>query len=90
LEGRLDRAEKLVQGLSNSKESWEMAQKRYESQKLMIDGNTLMEAAFGSYFGPFPSEYREELTENVLFFGIRRAKILHAEKWKFDEFGASE
>merc|ERR1712196_29667 len=66
LEARLDRAEKLVLGLSNSKGSWEIAQKKYQDQKARIDGDTLLEAAFASYFGPFPSEYREMLTDNVL------------------------
>jgi dynein heavy chain len=90
LEARLDRAEKLVLGLSNSKGSWEIAKKRFEVQKSTIDGNTLMEAAFGSYFGPFPSEYREELTREVLFAGIKKTKILYSQDWKFDTYGASE
>merc|ERR1712224_986972 len=90
LETRLDRAEKLVLGLSNSKGSWEIAQKKYENQKTKIDGDTLLEAAFASYFGPFPSEYRELLTENVLFARVKKSKIEHSDRWKFSEMGTSE
>ena len=61
LEAKLQRAEKLVNGLAGEKTRWEQSIGRYEEQIEALPGDVVIAAAFMSYAGPFPSEYRDAL-----------------------------
>ena len=65
LEGKLHRAEKLVTGLAGERVRWESSIRTYESALAALPGDTVVAAAFLSYAGPFPSEYRDELVERT-------------------------
>jgi dynein heavy chain len=59
LQAKLERAEKLINGLASTKEGWQERKKKLEEKYINLVGDALMTAAFLSYAGPFPSEYRE-------------------------------
>lgn len=59
LQVKLERAEKLINGLASTKEGWQERKKKLEEKYGNLIGDALMTAAFLSYAGPFPSEYRE-------------------------------
>jgi dynein heavy chain len=58
LSEKQDRAEKLIMGLEGTKEGWAVRKQGLEVKYDYLIGDTLMSAAFMSYAGPFPSEYR--------------------------------
>ena len=62
----LDRATRLISGLSGEKIRWEETVKDLESQIGFLVGDCLLAAGFLSYMGPFLSEYREEIMGNVV------------------------
>ncbi len=63
LEGKLQRAEKLVSGLAGEKVRWEGSIGGLESALRCLPGDVVLAAAFLSYAGPFPSEFRDELVK---------------------------
>ena len=65
LETKLDRAEKLVSGLSGEKERWQENIVGYESQLKHLPGDVLVASALLSYAGPFDTIYRERLVEGI-------------------------
>lgn len=65
LEGKLLRAEKLVTGLAGEKIRWENSIGGYEAALTALPGDTALAAAFLSYAGPFPSEYRDGLVKET-------------------------
>ena len=65
LEAKLQRAEKLVHGLAGEKTRWEQSIGRYEEQIEALPGDVVIAAAFMSYAGPFPSEYRDALVAKI-------------------------
>lgn len=54
----MERAEKLISGLASTKEGWAIRRKELQGKLEVLVGDALMTAAFLSYAGPFPSEYR--------------------------------
>lgn len=56
---KLDRAEKLISGLSSTKEGWINRKDELEQNYEFLVGDALLTAAYMSYSGPFPSEYRD-------------------------------
>lgn len=64
LQVKLERAEKLINGLASTKLGWEDRKKKLEEKYEYLVGDALMSAAFLSYAGPFPSEYREGFVKN--------------------------
>jgi len=58
---QLERAKKLVNGLSSEAERWKQSADRLESDKKNLVGNVLLSAAFIAYLGPFTSNYRGDL-----------------------------
>ena len=61
LEAKLIRAEKLVNGLAGERTRWEQSIVLFEEELGYLPGDVVVAAAFLSYAGPFPSEYRNEL-----------------------------
>lgn len=52
-------------GLAGERTRWESSICGYEKFLASLPGDTLLAAAFMSYAGPFPSEFREELVKGT-------------------------
>jgi hypothetical protein len=52
-------------GLAGERTRWESSISGYESFLAALPGDTLLAAAFLSYAGPFPSEFRDELVKGT-------------------------
>lgn len=63
LETKLMRAEKLVSGLAGERSRWEASITEFDLKLTALPGDVVVAAAFSSYAGPFPSEFREELVK---------------------------
>jgi dynein heavy chain len=50
-------------GLAGERIRWETSMRSYEDSVSALPGDTLLAAAFLSYAGPFPSEFRDELVK---------------------------
>jgi dynein heavy chain len=86
LQIKLERAEKLINGLASTKEGWQDRKKKYEEKYGNLIGDALMSAAFLSYAGPFPSEYREIFVKDELIGFIKQVKIPFSKDFTFPEF----
>jgi dynein heavy chain len=74
LEGKLARAEKLVTGLAGERVRWEASITGFEAALAALPGDALLAAAFLSYAGPFPSEYRDHLVAKTWLPQVRTGK----------------
>ncbi|XP_063712783.1 dynein axonemal heavy chain 2-like isoform X4 [Symsagittifera roscoffensis] len=72
---KLDRAEKLVSGLAGEKIRWEEKVSELEENRGFLVGDCLVASAFLSYCGPFLSEYREEMVNNIWLAQIRSLQV---------------
>jgi len=61
LEAKLDRADKLVSGLSGEYVRWQASIGSYNASLVRVTGDALVAAAFMSYAGPFETSYRSAL-----------------------------
>lgn len=86
LQIKLERAEKLITGLASTREGWKERKEKLEEKYSYIVGDSLMTAAFLSYAGPFPSEYRESFLQEELIGKVRALKISHSKDYNFPEF----
>lgn len=82
---KLDRAEKLISGLSSTKQGWIDRRLDQEQNYDNLVGDSLLTAAYLSYSGPFPSEYRDTFLTQMMI-AIKKAKIPHSRYYKFAEF----
>lgn len=82
----LDRATRLISGLSGEKIRWEETVKDLESQIGFLVGDCLLAAAFLSYMGPFLSEYREEIMTKVWLPQINNLAIPCTPDFNFSTF----
>jgi len=73
LKSQLETAERLVYLLGSSKENWHRRKKNLEEQFENLIGDALVSAAFLSYAGPFPAEYRKKLVGEVLMNQVKVA-----------------
>lgn len=55
----------FVAGLAGEKVRWESSITGYENFLASLPGDALLAAAFLSYAGPFPSEFRDELVKGT-------------------------
>lgn len=62
---KLFRAEKLVSGLAGEKDRWEASIINLEEGTKKLPGDCLMAAAFLSYAGPFATEYRDAMVNQL-------------------------
>ncbi|CAM9180031.1 unnamed protein product [Ectocarpus fasciculatus] len=88
LEAKLDRADKLVKGLSGEYVRWQESIGEYNSALVMVTGDALIAAAFLSYAGPFETSYREDLTK-MWVASVKNQKIDAAENFDFVKFLAN-
>ena len=61
LEAKLDRADKLVNGLAGEYTRWQASIGGYNDALIKVVGDALVSAAFLSYAGPFETNYRADL-----------------------------
>lgn len=90
LEQRLERAEKLVAGLSFSYDSWLNYLKYYTDYKEKMIGNILLSAAFLNYYGLFSFEGRKHITESIIQPLLKKKKIVYSSDFSFVTFLADE
>lgn len=89
LQTKIDRGEQLVSGLGGEKTRWEASLIDLESQYDKLVGDCILAAAFMSYCGPFPSEYRDNLVANWKIT-VESEKIPYTLKFEFSEFLAGQ
>lgn len=61
-------------GLAGERVRWESSISGYESFLAALPGDALLAAAFLSYAGPFPSEFRDELAKGTWIPQVRDAR----------------
>lgn len=83
MQTKLERAEKLINGLASTKIGWEERKKKLEEKYDYLVGDALMSAAFLAYAGPFPSEYRENFVKNELLGMVKTLKIPYSKDFNF-------
>jgi dynein heavy chain len=59
--------------LAGERTRWESSISGYEKFLAALPGDTLLAAAFLSYAGPFPSEFRDELVKGTWMPQVRDA-----------------
>mmetsp|Transcript_20737 Transcript_20737/g.31918 ORF Transcript_20737/g.31918 Transcript_20737/m.31918 type:complete len:345 (-) Transcript_20737:3282-4316(-) len=64
LEQKIERGDKLISGLAGEKTRWEATLIELDETYEKLVGDCILAAAFMSYCGPFPSEYRDSLISN--------------------------
>eukprot|EP00656_Telonema_subtile_P031899 TRINITY_DN3494_c0_g2_i1.p1 TRINITY_DN3494_c0_g2~~TRINITY_DN3494_c0_g2_i1.p1 ORF type:complete len:4527 (-),score=1335.50 TRINITY_DN3494_c0_g2_i1:103-13683(-) len=88
LEEKLERAQKIVTGLSSERDRWGVTIGTLETQEANLVGDVVVACSFCSYAGPFPSEYREEMV-SVWLNTVKEQALLHSEDFKFVDFLAN-
>lgn len=83
----IDRGEKLVSGLAGEKTRWEATLIDLDETFINSIGDCILAAAFMSYCGPFPSEYRDSLIANWVNV-VDMHKIPYTQGFNFAEFMA--
>lgn len=83
---KLDLAEKLLTGLASTKEGWAVRKKKLEQSYDFLVGDCLIAAAFLSYAGPFPSDYRDHFVIKVLKARVKELKIPFTRDYNFSSF----
>ena len=89
LQVKIDRGEKLVQGLANEKLTWEATIDKLDDKYQKLVGDCLLSAAFMSYCGPFPADYRQDLCLNWKNM-VQAEKLDYSEDYKFSSFMATD
>ena len=87
LQVKIDRGDKLISGLSGEKTRWEATLIELDEQFEKLIGDCILAAAFMSYCGPFPSEYRDSLITNWVGT-VELNKIPFTQGFDFSEFMA--
>jgi dynein heavy chain len=85
---KLERAEKLVSGLASERLRWESSLLALEEKFTKLPGDCLISAAFLSYNGPFTSEYRDHLIEELWLPLVRKKQIPLSPDYSFTGFMA--
>merc|ERR1712166_1211377 len=85
LQVKIDRGDKLISGLSGEKTRWEATLIELDEQYDFLIGDCILAAAFMSYCGPFPSEYRDSLISSWIS-RVELHKIPFTRGFDFAEF----
>lgn len=86
LEGKLERAEKLVTGLAGERTRWEASIAELETALGCLPGDVVVASCFMSYAGPFPSEYRDELVKHTWLPQVKALAIPASPSFDFALF----
>ncbi|CAD8161959.1 unnamed protein product [Paramecium pentaurelia] len=62
---QLERAEKLISGLIQEKDSWRQKANQYKQNKQFLQGDCILSSAIITFFGPFPLGFRESILEQL-------------------------
>ena len=73
-EVKLDRAQRLLDGLGDERVSWMAAVERIDRDEAVVLGTVLLSAAQISYLGPFSADYRKALG-GAWLDGVERRRI---------------
>jgi dynein heavy chain, axonemal len=84
---KIDRGDKLITGLAGEKTRWEASLILLDDQYEKLIGDCVLAAAFMSYCGPFPSEYRDDLVSSWVSM-VQSQHIPFTEGFEFDDFMA--
>jgi len=89
LQAKIERGEKLVTGLADEKTRWEASLVTLDQQFYNLVGDAALSAAFMSLCGPFPADYREDLT--LLWLKkVRELDLPHDPQYEFCDFLGSQ
>ena len=83
---KLERAGKLVSGLSGECERWTLSVAKYEESIGFLVGDCLLASAFLSYMGPFLSNYREDMISKLWIKQVRDLDIPCTPDFSFATF----
>jgi len=61
LQAKIDRGDKLVSSLAEERQNWIVRLADFQASYENLNGDCILAAAFMSYCGPFPSDYRNAL-----------------------------
>ena len=85
LQAKLDRADKLVRGLSGEYTRWQASIGEYNASLVKVVGDALIAAAFLSYAGPFETSYRNSLMK-AWNLSVASHKLPVTEGFNFTKF----
>ncbi|XP_005399515.1 PREDICTED: dynein heavy chain 2, axonemal isoform X2 [Chinchilla lanigera] len=83
---KLERAGMLVSGLAGEKARWEETVKGLEEDLGYLVGDCLLAAAFLSYMGPFLTNYRDEIVNQIWIRKIRELQVPCSPRFAIDNF----
>uniref|UniRef100_A0A8B9XJL0 Dynein axonemal heavy chain 2 n=1 Tax=Bos mutus grunniens TaxID=30521 RepID=A0A8B9XJL0_BOSMU len=83
---KLERAGMLVSGLAGEKARWEETVKGLEEDLGYLVGDCLLAAAFLSYMGPFLTNYRDEIVNQIWIRKISELQVPCSPRFTFDNF----
>ncbi|KAK1331639.1 hypothetical protein QTO34_009597 [Cnephaeus nilssonii] len=86
MELKLERAGMLVSGLAGEKARWEETVKGLEEDLGYLVGDCLLAAAFLSYMGPFLTNYRDEIVNQIWIRKIWELQVPCSPRFTFDDF----
>uniref|UniRef100_A0A452F4R1 Dynein axonemal heavy chain 2 n=1 Tax=Capra hircus TaxID=9925 RepID=A0A452F4R1_CAPHI len=86
MEIKLERAGMLVSGLAGEKARWEETVKGLEEDLGYLVGDCLLAAAFLSYMGPFLTNYRDEIVNQIWIRKISGLQVPCSPRFTFDNF----
>eukprot|EP00072_Mus_musculus_P064693 XP_011247383.1 PREDICTED: dynein heavy chain 2, axonemal isoform X9 [Mus musculus] len=86
MELKLERAGMLVSGLAGEKARWEETVQGLEEDLGYLVGDCLIAAAFLSYMGPFLTNYRDEIINQIWIRKIRELQVPCSPRFAIDNF----
>ncbi|XP_042138199.1 dynein axonemal heavy chain 2 isoform X2 [Peromyscus maniculatus bairdii] len=86
MEMKLERAGMLVSGLAGEKARWEETVQGLEEDLGYLVGDCLIAAAFLSYMGPFLTNYRDEIVNQIWIRKIRELQVPCSPRFAIDSF----
>lgn len=63
---KIEAGDRLITGLADEKENWTISLAKYREDFNELIGNCILAAAYMSYAGPFPANFRERLHKKWL------------------------